>query len=262
MRGRRSRSKVVGATALAAAAVIACGSFGAVDGSPTDAGPPDASRTDDASSGDATDGTTPRADSGFCATVTSFCDDFERIAVESPAWTSINIGTLAIDDTISTSPTRSLRTMIPPAGGFANGALIRSFPEAARILRASMSIRVDELSTNDAQYFVFVFQADRYVYLVSKAASGFRLAEQDLHAKPDYKDTPLTPQPPLGTFVRYSVVVDLDAKRAKLTTDVGSSADLVLSFDHAPPASFRVGTPYSQPQPKTTFAWFDDVTME
>jgi hypothetical protein len=251
---------IVGASAAVAA--IACGSFGAAEGSPVadDAGGPDTSSSD-ASAADATDAM-PRADSGFCATVTTFCDDFERTTVQSPEWMSINIDSLAIDTTTSTSPTRSLRTTIPPTGGVANGALIRSFPPAARILRASMSIRVDELSMNDAQYFVFLFPSSRYVYLVSNAGSGFRLAEQDLNAAANYKDKALSPQPPLGRFVRYTVVVDLDAHRAKVTTDVGSTVELELTFSHAPPAAFRVGTPYSQPQPSTTFAWFDDLTME
>jgi hypothetical protein len=268
---RRALAVVLSASALVAlVAGAACGSFSddsspaATDGAvAVDGGP-----ASDAASGAASDAFVakpPSASAFRCGSVSpsDFCDDFERTELLEPAkgWTAgagATVPTIASD--VFSSMTRSLKAVTPPddAGGF-YGSITRAIDSSKRRVEVSFSMRLDEAPPHDMQYVAFTF-ATAYVFLVGSSQYGFRIGEQDLTSVV-YNDK-LIGVPPMNTFVRYMLVVDVDNQLVTLTTDqpnLGGSLALTLK-EHAPTA-LDIGDVYSSAESTDTavFAWFDDV---
>jgi len=204
---------------------------------------------------------------GICADAgDAFCDDFEREEVTG-AWTvhhRSGSSTLTIDDAHASSPSRSLRVFMP-AGGNASAHWI-SYPSKAnaRTFELSFSMRFASLPDATVELASIAFGDGGEVSLTWQAARGqLLIGEQD---DPDggtgRYNTAAIGVPPIGAFIRYDLIVDLDQKKVRLATSApGLGGGLTLKFHHASSQQVSIGSIDADRPSADWTVWFDDVVI-
>lgn len=154
---------VLGASFLTAC-VLTTDLDGFAGASPPDGGPEASSAADgggDAGpqgAGDASDAEAG-ASSGFCRGLTPaplFCEDFDDAPL-TQRWDEVHVpasGVLALDDSVSTSASRSLFFRVPAAStGDPTGFVRRSFPSTASKITLTFDLRIDVAPPDNNQSY-------------------------------------------------------------------------------------------------------------
>ncbi|MDF2695450.1 MAG: hypothetical protein K0S65_3833 [Labilithrix sp.] len=224
----------------------------------------------DAHSGSVVDASDSSMPGSFCAGQNVLlCDDFERSDVAG-GWT-LESGTgkasLAIDDTVAASSSRSLRSSLSSEDSW---RFLR-YPLQANARRIEVSFAMRFASeVRGAQFVAFGFEdtPKNRIYVSWAGGSNpsvLRLVEQDDLADPTgierYFSEDLGP-PPMGRFVRYTLEVDLEAKEARVTSeDPAVSGTLHLTLPHSQPSFVGIGNIYAAARKEDVSVWFDDVVI-
>jgi hypothetical protein len=241
---------------LVGGAVVSCSSFS--ESTPSVA---DASEVSEASI--ASDAPSDAAPAGFCAGKTN-CDDFERETPVGGGWRAGEIfggSSLAIDSTVSVSPTRSLRVAMKSAADN-RASLDRNIDPGKQKVRLSFAMRVDsshsailagiDCSSREAGATSTVFFSlndQGNIAIVEAGAAG------NLSA--------VTGPPPMNVFVRYAIELDIGSHTASLYIDGALVKTLgSLSNDFLEPKVAYVGNGFSPKQTVDGLVWFDDALLE
>lgn len=241
------------ASACASGALAGLGACDAFDGDATSA--PDAAPPSDG--GSPVEAGAPLA----CPLGALLCDDFERAdLLEGGKWrVSGALARLALDETVASSPTRSLRAE-PVAGS--GGAL--QFELAGYSLDAveiAFSLRTDSSDGDFAQVIVVELEADKSFVVAEIRGDSLHLVEQ--FAVSDgglVYDTRSVARLPLGKFERYRLRVDLRQKTASLgVASATSSTPRPLLHAHPGITSVLVGASFGGT--RRAPHWVDDVVV-
>ncbi len=257
---RAAARAVALALPLVGGAVVSCSSFS--DGpSVADAG--EASTASEASADAPADAPADVAPAGFCAGKTN-CDDFERETPVGADWRAGEIfggSTLAIDSTVSSSPSRSLLVSMKSAADN-RASLDRNIDRGKQKVRLSFAMRLDsshsailagiDCSSSEAgaTSTIFLSLNDQGNIAIVEAGAAGNLSK-------------VTGPPPTNTFVRYAIELDIVSDTATLFIN-GALVNTLgpLSNDFVEPKVAYIGNGFSPKQTIDGQVWFDDALLE
>lgn len=253
--------------ACAGAGIAAgCGGFSADDSSTLDAAADSPVVAPDGATGDASSDAAAPLDAAFvCPPGALLCDDFERTTLLG-TWSSFagdndaaaDAATLAIDTEFSTSPTRSLKST---PRGVSQAALVKLLPNVNRV-EVTFSLRMQTASP--AQVHVLTVQFDAGVgFAQVYAVDGQIYLLEQLRPPGDSGQEVYLPEnvgpAPIGTFARYTFIVDRAKKELSLTQAGTTGLHKALTTAQGPTTGLLLGTAFASGT--STPHWIDDVVV-
>lgn len=241
------------ASASASGALAGLGACDAFDGDATSV--PDAAAPSDGG---------PPVEAGApltCPLGALLCDDFERAdLLEGGKWrVSGALARLALDETVASSPTRSLRA--DPVEGSGGALRFELAGFALDTVEVAFSLRTDSSDGDFAQVIVIELEADKSFVVAEIRGDSLALVERfPVSDGGLVYDTAPVVRLPIRSFERYRLRVDLRQKTASLGVASGTSS-APRPLLHVSPGITSVLVGASFGGTRRAPHWVDDVVV-
>jgi hypothetical protein len=243
-----------------------CGGFSTDDGAAPDAAVDSPVIPQEAAVADAaTDARAPLDAALVCPTGALLCDDFERATLLG-TWSAFvgdndaaaEASTLAIDTEFASSPTRSLKST---PKSITQAALAKILSNVNRV-EISFSLRTQIASPEQVHLITVQFDQDVGFAQVLLKDGQLILLEQ-LRPPADSGTEVFLPEnagpAPIGTFARYTFIVDRTTKQLSLEPQGGLGLKKLLTQPQGPMTSLLLGTAFTSGD--SAPYWIDDVVV-
>lgn len=197
----------------------------------------------------------------------AFCDDFER-GDPTGAWNGLQTtgGTLAIDPTISSSGTRSLRAALEASAAQRSVYLERLVPVGTLVVKVSFSFRIESNpATTNALAGLQLGNPLSSVFVSVKGSSLGLLAQNYVTAEAhgyQLGGTKLGEWDHLTMELRRTTPSGTPTLRVTRGTSTTLLVDEAVTVPLGDLGSYRIGIIYAAAGPASGQAWFDDVRVD